>query len=117
MNGTAIGCLGSTRRRFARNNPKLTLPFDAISSEICLIDRKNEGKGFALGQIHERRVGEIHGPIPIARHQRLEMTHFFIFNCGDNQRSRTDKLPGGFHRPASITNQVENLCEHRLRRK
>src|ERR1017187_5163389 len=58
-------------RSFPRKHPELTLPFDAISCEVLVIDRKNDGKRFALRQIHECGVGKIHGAVPIARHQPM----------------------------------------------
>lgn len=93
------GCRLATRawlRSFARHHPKLPLPFNPIGCEVRVIDRENNRKRFALRQIHERGVGEIHSsihaPIPIAPHQAVHVRQFRIFDGAKNERSRTDEL-------------------------
>jgi len=68
----------TARERFrlwvtGREYPELTLPFNAVRCEVCMINGKNYGKKFTLRKVHQGAIGKIHGAIPIARHQTVHM--------------------------------------------
>src|SRR4029434_1467383 len=94
-------------RVIGREHPELTLSFNAVRCEVCMINGKNYGKKLTLRQIHQSAVGKIHGSIPIARHQPAYMLQFRIFDCTEDQCSGTDEPPGGLHLRARIANEVE----------
>src|SRR4030095_16311806 len=99
-------------RVIGREHPELTLSFNAVRCEVCMINGKNYGKKFTLRQIHQSAIGKIHGSIPIARHQTAYMLQFRIFDCTEDQCSGTDEPPGGLHLRARIANEVEKLREN-----
>ena len=109
----------TARERFrlwvtGREYPELTLPFNAVRCEVCMINSKNYGKKFTLRKIHQRAIGKIHGAIPIARHQTVHMLQFRIFDCTEDQCSGTDEPPGGLHLRARFANEVEQFVENSL---
>lgn len=61
-------------RPISGEDTEMALTANAIGCEIRMIDRKNYGDGFAVRQVHQRGISEVHGPIPIARHQGSEST-------------------------------------------
>ena len=94
-------------RVIGREYPELTLSFNAVRCEVCMINGKNYGKKFTLRQIHKRAIGKIHGSIPVARHQTVHLLQLRIFDCTEDQCSGTDEPPGGLHLRARIADEME----------
>jgi hypothetical protein len=88
-----------------REYPELALSFNAVGRKICVINGKNYRKKFTPRQIHERAIGKIHGSIPITRHQTMHVLQFRMFDCTEDQCSRTYEPPGGLRLRARIANQ------------
>src|SRR5262245_49959301 len=98
---------GSDYGVIGREYPELTLPFNAVRCEVCVINGKNYGKKFTLRQIHQRAIGKIHGSVRIARHETVDNLQSRICECTEHQCSRADEAPCGRPRRARIDNQVE----------
>src|SRR5882762_2020596 len=50
-------------RPLGRNDVKPPLAIDSVGSKIILVYGENSGKGFPRCQVHQRRIGKVHGQI------------------------------------------------------
>lgn len=82
---------------------------DAVGFEVGAVHGEHRGKGLAFGEIDESRVGKIHGPVPIARHQRVDGGQLAVRYDREFQGTRADELPGAFPLVALVSDQVEQL--------
>ena len=100
------------RRKYAEPASSL----NSVSIEVRMVHRQNCRLRFSFRQIHQRGIGEIHRPVPVVRHQRLDVRQFRVVYCGQEKRSRTDEPPGCLHFPASIADKVKQFGQNSLGR-
>ena len=53
-----------------RHDLKAPASLDPVGLEVVVVDREDPADGFAARHVNERRVGEVHRTVAVARHQR-----------------------------------------------
>jgi hypothetical protein len=64
--------------------------------------------------MHQGSAGEIHGAVPMARHQRMDFPEFRILDRQHQQGTGAQKLPRCFHLPPAVANQMKQFRQHCL---
>jgi hypothetical protein len=98
-----------------RHNSKLPPPINSISFEIREIHRENRRQRFSSRNVYERCVGEIHGVVPVARHQCVDVGEFRILDCHHRHRPGPEELPRGLRLPAIAAHHVKQLGQNGFR--
>lgn len=80
-----------------------------------MVHRENRRQRFTFGEVHQGGVGEIHGAIPVPRHQRVHVPQFGILDGGDDDCARKRELPGSLHLRSAIANKMEQLRQNGFR--
>jgi hypothetical protein len=101
-------------RMESREDTELAPSFNAVGCKISMINGKNCEERLASCEIHKCAVGEVHGPVPVSRHQRVHVPQFAIFDGAKKDCSGADEVPGCFHLRTNISNEVEQLRKNSL---
>src|SRR5262249_6580654 len=80
---------------------------DAVGLEVVVVDREHRRQRFALGQMHERRVREIHWPVAIANHQSVQGRKIRIVDRGNPDCSRAKECPRAINVTRMVSDQVK----------
>jgi hypothetical protein len=98
-----------TRRDYPESPPVS----DAIGFEVVMVDREHRCQRFAVGQMHEGRVREVHGPLTIADHQGVQGGKIRVPDRADRDRARAKKCPRGIDFTRVVSGPMKQL-RHRI---
>ncbi|HEY3835571.1 MAG TPA: hypothetical protein VGL72_03330 [Bryobacteraceae bacterium] len=91
------------------DHPESAARLDSIRFEIGVVNCENRRQGFPPGEVDESGVSEVHGPVPVARHQRMNLREFGMPDRCEFDRAGVDELPGAFHFRAVVANEAKKL--------
>lgn len=112
MNTFAAG----SAARLASPGRKNSQPFaaaNAVGLEIVVVDREDRRKRLALGEMHERRIRDIHWPIAILPHESIEVGEIGVRDGKDRDGARANEGPRGLHVARVVAQQMKELCQNR----
>lgn len=67
---------GGSGRPAAREHTEFAAAVDSVCFEVRVVNGEDGRQLFAPREIDESGIGEIHGPVPIARHQDVDFGKF-----------------------------------------
>jgi len=94
-------------RTVKRQDFELAFAFDAVCGEVGVVDGQDGGDGLAFREVDKSGIGKVHWTVPVARHQRVDLGQLFVVDFSQNERSRADEFPGGFHFGLCLANEME----------
>src|SRR5882724_4309345 len=109
--GRAGGPRRSRLRPSRRHDPEGTPAVDPVRLEVVVVDGEDRAQRFPPRQVDERRVGKVHRPVVVARHQRVEMRGVGIVDARDGHGPGADEPPRGCDLGPAVADHVEQLRE------
>ena len=67
---------------------------DAVGLEVVMINGEHQGEGFALREPDQGGIGQVHGPVGVAGHERFEVRCVIVGDGKDGHRPGAEEPPG-----------------------
>ena len=83
------------RRSTQGDDPESAATSDPVRFEVVVVHREHGGQRFALGEVHQRRVGEIHRSVSVADHQGIQGGKIRSIDRRHGHRARAKERPCG----------------------